>query len=185
MCTRILLDQISLTKVVAPTLNYQVSVNRNFKVLEKFTAEGRDRATLSVFRPVSSSVRPTVFSTVAPRGRWTPASASPHAHACRVRILAPDTPPTGARAAVALPRNRASRRQGHWPSPLPSTRLFAARSTSPWRCPALECPARLGCSRPRLENHSASLSPRRRPPLQCLCTTHRLTLSPPPSSSNQ
>ena len=87
--------------------------------MEKFTAEGRDRATLSVFRPVSSSVRPTVFSTVAPRGRRTPASASPHAHACRVRILAPDTPPTGARAAVALPRNRASRRQGHWPSPLP------------------------------------------------------------------
>ena len=101
-----------------------------------------DRATLSVFfRSVSSSARPTVLSTVAPRGRRTPASPSPRAHACRVRILAPDTPPTGARAAVALPRNRASRRQGHWPSPLPSTRLFAARSTSPRRCPALECPA--------------------------------------------
>src|SRR5438105_3733951 len=60
-----------------------------------------------------------------------------------------------------------------------------ARSTSPRLCPTLECPARLGCSRPRLENRSASLSPRRRPPLQCLCTTRPLTLSPPPSSSNR
>src|SRR6266540_5310593 len=66
-----------------------------------------------------------------------------------------------------------------------STRLFAARSTSPQLCPVLECPARLGCSRPRLETRSVSLSPRRRPPLQCLCTTRRLTLSPPPSSSNR
>src|SRR6266540_7560601 len=30
----------------------------------------------------------------------------------------------------------------------PSTRPFAASSTSPRLCPALECPARLGCSRP-------------------------------------
>src|SRR5438105_8244320 len=66
----------------------------------------------------------------------------------------------------------------------PSTRLFAARSTSPRLCPVLECPARLGCSRPRLETGSASLSPRRRPPLQCLCTTRRLTLSPPPTAFN-
>src|SRR5881394_3213839 len=83
------------------------------------TAEGHGTEQHSVFRSVSSSVRPTVLSTVAPRGRRTPASPSPHAHVCRVCILAPDTPPTGARAAVVLPRNRASRRQGHWPSPLP------------------------------------------------------------------
>src|SRR5438105_11109694 len=123
MCIGIHLDQTSLTKDVAPTLNYKVSVNQNLSVVqifgENFRRGTRDRATLSVFRSVSSSARPTVFSTVAPRGRRTPASASPHAHACRVCILAPDTPPTGARAAVALPRNRASRRQGHWPSPLP------------------------------------------------------------------
>ena len=131
--------------------------------------------------PVKAAAEPSALPS---RGRRTPASPSPHAHACRVRILAPDTPPTGARAAVVLPRNRASRRQGHWPSPLPSTRLFAARSTSSRLCPALECPARLGCSRPRLENRSASLSPRRRPPLQCLCTTRRLTLSPPPTAFN-
>ena len=49
--------------------------------------------------------------------------------------------PRRTRAAVALPRDHASRRQGHWPSPLPSTRLFAARSTSPRLCPTLECPA--------------------------------------------
>src|SRR6266508_3733662 len=92
--------------------------------------------------------------------------------------------PRCSRAAVALPRDHASRRQGHWPSPLPSTRLIAACSTSPRLCPALECPARLGCSRPRLETRSASLSPRRRPPLQCLCMTRRLTLSPPPTAFN-
>src|SRR5881394_2248725 len=101
------------------------------------TAEGHGTEQHSVFRSVSSSVRPTVLSTVAPRGRRTPASPSPHAHACRVRILAPDTPPTGARAAVVLPRNRASRRQGYWPSPLPSTNPFAACSTSPRLCPHL------------------------------------------------
>src|SRR5438105_2697363 len=60
----------------------------------------------------------------------------------------------------------------------PSTHLFAARSTSPRLCPALECPARLGCSRPRMETHSASLSPHRRPPLQC-AASRRLRLSPP------
>src|SRR5207244_4065581 len=38
----------------------------------------------------------------------------------------------------------------------PATRLFAARSTSPRLCPALDCPARLGRSRPRLETRSAS-----------------------------
>src|SRR6266498_1019250 len=123
-------------------------------------------------------------SSLPPLGRRTPPSPSPRARACLLRILAPDTPPTGARAAVALPRDHASRRQGHWPSPLPSTRLFAARTTSPRLCPALECPARLGCSRPRLETRSAPLSPRRRPPLQCLCTTRRLTLSPPPTAFN-
>ena len=52
-----------------------------------------------------------------------------------------------------------------------------ARSASPRRCPALECPAHLGCSRPRLENHSASLSPRRRPPLQCLADSSPHTVA--------
>ncbi len=43
MCIGIHLDQTSLTKVVAPTLNYKVSANQNLSVvqifLEKITAE--------------------------------------------------------------------------------------------------------------------------------------------------
>src|SRR5438105_8719371 len=66
----------------------------------------------------------------------------------------------------------------------PSTRLFAARSTSSRLCPTLECPARLGCSRPRMETRSASLSPRRCPPLQCLCTTRPPHCCTPPFPPN-
>ena len=57
-------------------------------------------------------------SPLPPLGRRTPPSLSPRARASLLCILAPDTPPTGARAAVALPRDHTSRRQGHWPSPL-------------------------------------------------------------------
>ena len=60
----------------------------------------------------------------------------------------------------------------------PSTRPFAARSTSPRLCPAFECPARHGCSRPRMETRSVSHSPCRRPPFQCAASC-RLCLSPP------
>ena len=45
----------------------------------------------------------------------------------------------GALNPLSPPRDHASRRQAYWPSPLPSTRLFAARSTSPRPCLALEC----------------------------------------------
>ena len=153
--------------------------------MEKITAEGRDRATLSVFRSVSSSVRPTVFSTVVPRGRRTPACASPHAHACRVRILAPDTPPTGARAAVALPRNRASRRQGHWPSPLPIDPSL--RPLAPPLPGAVLHSSALPTSAARALAWRITL--RRLAPVVALLfnasPTRHLTLSPPPSSSDR
>jgi len=153
--------------------------------LEKITAEGRDRATLSVFRSVTSSVRPTVFSAVAPRGRRTPASVSPHAHACRVCILAPNTPPTGARAAVALPRNRASRRQGHWPSPLPIDPSF--RPLAPPLPGAVLHSSALPTSAARTLAWRITL--RRLAPVAALLfnasPTRHLTLSPPPSSSNR
>jgi len=47
--------------------------------------------------PVKAAAEP---SSLPPHGRRTPASPSPRAHACLLCILAPDTPPTGARAVV-------------------------------------------------------------------------------------
>src|SRR5881394_3464925 len=149
------------------------------------TAEGHGTEQHSVFRSVTSSVRPIVFSAVAPRGRRTPASVSPHAHACRVCILAPDTPPTGARAAVALPRNRASRRQGHWPSPLPIDPSF--RPLAPPLPGAVLHLSALPTSAARALAWRITL--RRLAPVVALLfnvsPTRHLTLSPPPSSPNR
>jgi len=81
---------------------------------------------------------------------WSTNTAEPSFPRARLLRISRNLSRPGALDPLSPPRDHASRRQAYWPSPLPSTRLFAARSTSPRPCLALEClpvgwPRRCNC----------------------------------------
>src|SRR5438105_502015 len=126
------LDQSSNIKLVALYFPLQLLGSQKFarstKILEEF---GRWKWCNVAVRELSASlVKATAEpSPLPPYGRRIPASLLP----ARARLLhiSRNLPRPGALDPLSPPRDHASRRQAYWPSPLPSTRLFAARPPLP------------------------------------------------------